>query len=164
MTTTTEPLAPGAGAVLAAVARLGVSDAVLARMHEADAFRLTDWARTRRTGAGRLGGLPGHLSSRYRLLTDEWGADPDTARGWLAAIVATPTVAEFTRLRRMLEPDLYEHPTPHTDWLPLGVLGPLAWAAGLSPAETRAAVHTPTDGRLRTLAALRGWQFPSLLP
>ena len=85
----------------------------------------------------------------------EHGAAIDTAMAW-AAVLAAETDAE------QMEPMLFDIGALARAAEPAGTLGPLAYAAGLTPVATRARAHAGTlvAEDLRILAGLRGDHLP----
>lgn len=95
---------------------------------------------------------------------------------WVGVLAAAPDLTGFYAVHAVLiDPPGWTHPEfgacqetcphPFHRWEPLGPIGAVAFAAGLSPAEaqTRLRQVERTAPLLRewlTLAALRGWQLP----
>jgi hypothetical protein len=81
--------------------------------------------------------------------------------GWMVLLCASPSLAEFRRLRDLLRDVSPEGRTEWRAWsrVPAPV-APWAWAAGASAVE--ASTMKPESARsLRGLATLRGWVFPA---
>ena len=125
---------------------------------------LVTWGVEHRTGAAEVIALGRHLRSVWQLL--HWvGVEAPIAEGWLRAVVAAPDAETMMIVEGMLTDAADVLGAGRSEWLALGQAGPLALAAGLTPTEVRAGLHTGTltTVGLQTLAGLRGWMFP-LLP
>ena len=84
--------------------------------------------------------------------------------GWQTLIVATSR-ADLKEVIDLLTPSVEAEYRLLADWVAVGPLGPLSFAAGLTVAEVRvqAAAGVLTTEGLAALAALRDWVFPPLL-
>ena len=121
-------------------------------------------------GQARGTGLTGQTADRVQTLAAAWlllrraGAGQMVASGWVGAMAGAPDPGVSSTLV-LLACDRVQPGAPErTEWLDLGDVGPLVFAAGLVPGEARVglALGTLTRDGLETLAGLRGWLLPPL--
>jgi hypothetical protein len=104
--------------------------------------------------------LPGALLSNRVSMSREMGRTESAA--WLALLASAPDASVYGDLVALTCSDHERRAAQRDTWRPVGLLGPLAYAAGLDPVEAleRHAVGTLDEAQLRLLAGLRGYRFP----
>ena len=153
--------------------RRGWSAATLAA-----AFALVDWALAHGTGPVQAytretpvdPDSPEAGGARHALM-DPWSSlrialgggrttDDAAAMRWLTILASAPDLPSYYLLVRMLNGTADR--TALRQWHALGPVGPLAYAAGLTPVEAAQRQHAGTlDAEsMRMLAGLRGWLLP----
>jgi hypothetical protein len=115
------------------------------------------WGLSPTVVAERVGG---HLVSSWSLLTVQDTVTPTAALRWLGVCVAATSPAAFDEAWRLLARASERDLATFEQWLSVGSMGPLAYAAGLTPVEARSEAALMGVDRLATLAVLRGYLLP----
>ena len=104
-----------------------------------------------------------HLLAVWRVLRNE-GASRPVAAHWIGAVAGAPDALSFYALSDLVAERRHSGGVDWREWLSLGEVGPLAYAAGMTAVEARAGLKAGTLDRdgLEILAGLRGWAFPPL--